>query len=86
MRQENDPPQGIPFQLQTDWPGLNQAWNAADTCADSHAGPYIVLEDTNQRRCLRCFYAEAFLSGISAGAQSDFDYMRAIQDQEAQEP
>jgi hypothetical protein len=69
-RQE-DQPQGIPFQLQTDWPGLNECWNRIDeTCGDHH-GPYVVLEGTNQRKCLRCLYADAFTSGMFKGCEYD---------------
>lgn len=61
---ETPPPDPLPFRLQTDHGRLNRAWNEArETCA-GHEGPYVVLEHTNQRKCLRCLYGAAEGTGM----------------------
>jgi hypothetical protein len=55
--------------LHTDWPELNDVWNQGDFCEGEHRGPWIVLIDTDARRCLRCVYAEAFLQGMAEGVR-----------------
>ena len=56
---------------QTDHARLNRAWNhAPDTC-DAHEGPYVVLEHTNQRKCLHCLYWEAEGEGMRLARQAD---------------
>jgi hypothetical protein len=59
-----------PFRLETDWPGLNEVWNTPDSCEGEHHGPWVVLAETNQRRCLRCLYMDAFLQGVARGGDA----------------
>jgi hypothetical protein len=49
--------------------GLDESWNTPDECDGVHGGPYVVLEHTNQRKCLRCFYMNAFLNGLTEMTQ-----------------
>jgi hypothetical protein len=39
------------IRLQTDWPGLNTVWNQDDPCEGTCTGPWVVLLDTDLRRC-----------------------------------
>ena len=42
-------------------------WNQGDPCQGTCTGPWVVLVDTDVRRCLRCLYAESFMAGMKAG-------------------
>jgi hypothetical protein len=63
--------------LATDWPGLNAVWNHGDPCGAACAGPWVVLVETDARRCLRCLYADAFMAGVKAGHRQAVEVLQA---------
>jgi hypothetical protein len=64
-------PEPLPFRLQTEHDRLNRAWNQAPETCVGHEGPYVILEYTNQRKCLRYLYWEAEGIGMEIARLAD---------------